>query len=282
MCRVLQVSRSGFYAWLAAKPSNRAQEDERLKIAIKAAHIRTKESYSARRLQPELAAEGFIAGRDRIIRLRKELDISCIQKRHKFKVTTNSKHDLPIAENLLNQDFNTKAPDKVWVADITYIPTKEGWLYLSGIKDLFNCEIVGYAMSARMTQDLTAKALFSAVKQKRPSAGLIHHSDRGSQYCASNYQKILQQFGITPSMSGKGNCYDNAPMESFWGTLKNELVHHQEYKTREEAKASIQQYIEIFYNRQRRHLSLGNISPAAFMENYNKIQNSLELQCVHY
>lgn len=273
MCRVFNVASSGFYDWLHRKPSRRSQEDERLKVAIKAAHKRTRKSYSARRLQAELAADGFQAGRDRIIRLRKELNIHCIQKRT-FKATTNSKHTLPVAKNLLDQNFNPSAPNQVWVTDITYIPTQEGWLYLAGVKDVFTCEIVGYAMSERMTQDLVGRALFRAVQQKRPADGLIHHSDRGSQYCAHDYQKLLKQFGMISSMSRKGNCYDNAPMESFWGSLKNELVHHQRYETRDEAKASIQEYIEIFYNRQRRHSRLGNISPAVFEANYYKMKEA--------
>ncbi len=165
MSRLFGVSRSGFYSWLKRKPSRRAKEDERLKVAIKAAHKRTRETYSARRLPPELAADGFIAGRDRISRLRRELGLRCRQKR-KFKATTNSKHNLPVAENLLNQTFMHSAPNRVWVADITYIPTGEGWLYLAGIKDIFTCEIVGYAMAERMTQDLTSRALFRAVQQK--------------------------------------------------------------------------------------------------------------------
>jgi len=273
LCRVFNLARSGFYAWLHRKPSRRAQEDERLKIAIKAAHKRTRKSYSARRMQTELAADGFPVGRDRIIRLRKELNIHCIQKR-KFKATTNSKHTLPVAENLLNQNFTPSVPNQVWVTDITYIPTQEGWLYLAGVKDVFTCEVVGYAMAERMTQDLVGRALFRAMQQKRPADGLIHHSDRGSQYCAHDYQKLLKQFGMISSMSRKGNCYDNAPMESFWGSLKNELVHHQRYATRNEAKASIQEYIEIFYNRQRRHSRLGNISPAAFEANYYKMKEA--------
>lgn len=273
MCRVFSVARSGFYSWLRRKPSRRTQEDERLKIAIKATHKRTRKSYSARRLQAELAADGFKAGRDRIIRLRKSMGIHCIQKR-KFKATTNSKHTLPVAENLLNQNFTPSAPNQVWVTDITYIPTQEGWLYLAGVKDVFTCEIVGYAMAERMTQDLVGRALFRAVQQKRPESGLIHHSDRGSQYCAHDYQKLLKQFSMVSSMSRKGNCYDNAPMESFWGSLKNELVHHQRYATRDEAKTSIQEYIEIFYNRQRRHSRLGYISPAAFEANYYKMKEA--------
>lgn len=270
MCRVFSVSRSGFYSWLERVPSRRAQEDERLKVAIKVAHQRTRESYSARRLQPELMGDGFVAGRDRIARLRRELGIRCRQKR-KFKATTNSNHNLPVAENLLNQTFTPSTPNEVWVADITYIPTGEGWLYLAGVKDVFTCEIVGYAMSKRMTQDLVGRALFRAVQQKRPGAGLIHYSDRGSQYCAHDYQKLLEQFGIKASMSRRGNCYDNAPMESFWGSLKNELVYHCRYATRSDAEASIQEYIEIFYNRQRRHSRLGYIAPAVFAQRFSKL-----------
>ena len=267
MSRLLEVSRSGFYAWQGRKPSRRQREDERLKVAIKAVHQRSRESYGVRRLQPELAAEGFPAGRDRIARLRQDLGLCCRQKR-KFRATTNSKHSLPVAENVLNQTFTPKAPDEIWLTDITYIATDEGWLYLAGVKDVFTCEIVGYAMGERMTQELTARALFRAVQQRRPAPGLIHHSDRGSQYCALAYRQLLEQFGMQASMSRKGNCYDNAPMESFWGSLKNELVHHQRYATRAQAEASIREYIEIFYNRQRRHSRLGYLAPAVFAQNF--------------
>ncbi len=176
----------------------------------------------------------------------------------------NSQLCKELAENLLDQTFSPSAPNEVWVTDITYIPTGEGWLYLSGVNDVFTCEIVGYAMSKRMTQELTGKALFRAAQKKRPAAGLIHHSDRGSQYCAQDFRKPLKQFKMKASMSRKGNCYDNAPMESFWGSLKNELVHHCRYETRVEDKVSILEYIEIFYNRQRRHSRLGYIAPAIF------------------
>ena len=273
MCRVFRVSRSGYYTWLKRKPSRRTQEDERLKVAIKAAHKKTRESYSARRLQPELAADGFIAGRDRIARLRRELNIRCRQKR-KFKATTNSNHKLPVAENLLEQTFTPSAPNEVWLTDITYVHTDEGWLYLAGVKDVFTCELVGYAMAKRMTQELTAQALFRAVHQKRPAPGLIHHSDRGSQYCAYDYQKLLTQFGMKASMSRRGNCYDNAPMESFWGTLKNELVYQCRYATRADAEASIREYIEIFYNRQRRHSRLGYVAPTVFAQNFRPLQDA--------
>ncbi len=269
MARVLGVSRSGFYAWLQRPPSARALEDERLKVAISAAHRKTRETYGAIRLQSELQAEGFEVGRDRIARLRREMGISCKQKR-KFKATTQSDHHLPVAENLLGQCFEAKAPNEVWHTDITYIATGEGWLYLAGVKDQFTCEIVGYAMGARMTQELVGQALWRAIRYQRPEPGLIHHSDRGSQYCALDYQRLLKQHGLLASMSAKGNCFDNAPMESFWGSLKNELVHHRRYETRAEAEASIREHIEIFYNRQRRHSRLGNLAPAVFAQNFSK------------
>ncbi|WP_108919462.1 IS3 family transposase, partial [Escherichia coli] len=208
-----------------AEPSDRKQSDERLKLEIKVAHIRTRETYGTRRLQTELAENGIIVGRDRLARLRKELRLRCKQKR-KFRATTNSNHNLPVAPNLLNQTFAPTAPNQVWVADLTYVATQEGWLYLAGIKDVYTCEIVGYAMGERMTKELTGKALFMALRSQRPPAGLIHHSDRGSQYCAYDYRVIQEQFGLKTSMSRKGNCYDNAPMESFWGTLKNESLSH--------------------------------------------------------
>ena len=271
LCRVLVVSRSGYYAWRERRPSARSQADERLKVAIRAAHKRTRQTYGVRRLQPELASEGFLAGRDHIERLRRLMGLRCKQRR-KFRVTTNSKHTLPVAENRLGQVFVAERPGQVWVTDITYIPTGEGWLYLAGLKDLCTCEIVGHAMGERMTEDLVTRALRSAVQAKRPPRELIHHSDRGSQYCAQEYRQMLEQFGMLASMSRKGNCYDNAPMESFWGSLKNELVHHQRYETRSEARASIREYIEVFYNRQRRHSRLGYLAPAAFAQTIGQAQ----------
>ena len=273
MARVLGVSCSGFYAWLDRPPSPHALEDERLKVAIAAAHVKTRETYGARRLQAELNEEGFAVGRDRVARLRRDMGIRCRQKR-KFKATTNSNHEFPVADNLLGQDFTAQGPNEVWHTDITYIPTGEGWLYLAGVKDQFTCEIVGYAMGGRMTQDLTLSALSRAISHRMPVCGLIHHSDRGSQYCALDYRKLLDRHGLVASMSRKGNCYDNAPIESFWGSLKNELVHHRHYATRAEAEASIREYIEIFYNRQRRHSRLGNLAPAVFAQNYRKQQKA--------
>ena len=268
ICRALSVSKSGYYAWCNRKPSVRQIEGERLKVAIRAAHERGRGTYGPGKIQEELAeVEKIEAGINRIKRLRQAMNIRCKQVK-KFKVTTDSKHRLPIAPNVLNQNFAVSGPNQVWVSDITYIATEQGWLYLAGIKDLWNREIVGYAMSQRMTQELVGRALFRAVALRRPQAGLMHHSDRGSQYCSNHYQKLMKQFGFIPSMSRKGNCYDNAPMESFFGTLKRELVHHRKYRTRQEAIAEISEYIEVFYNRQRRHASLGNISPAAYLKKY--------------
>jgi transposase InsO family protein len=263
LCELLDVSDSGYYAWRSRRPSRRAQEEARLEVEIKAAHKRTRQSYGPERLQKELKDHGITVGVSRIKRIRKKLGIRCRQKR-KFKATTDSKHDLPVAENLLGQDFQVEGPNRVWVSDITYIPTDEGWLYLAGHKDLFSKELVGYALGDRITKDLVEKSLLRAVAVKRPPKGLIHHSDRGSQYCSSSYRKLLERFGMVVSMSRKGNCYDNAPMESFWGSLKNELVHHRRYRSREEAIREITEYIEVFYNRQRRQAQLGYLSPAAY------------------
>ncbi len=262
LCRVLDVSRSGYYAWQHRRPSKRARENARLEVAIQAAHVRTRHTYGPERLQAELRADGFPAGIGRIKRLRKKLGLRCPHVR-RFTTTTASNHALPVAENVLAQTFVATRPNETWVTDITYVPTAEGWLYLAGIKDLFTCEVVGYAMEARMTTDLVSDALRKAVATKCPRPGLLHHSDRGAQYCAQDYQKQLRQFGMTASMSRKGNCYDNAPMESFWGTLKNALVHDRRYDTREQAQRKLTEYIELFSTRQRRHARLGNRSPAA-------------------
>jgi len=267
MGRILGVSASGYYTWLDRPLSKRAKEEERLEVEIKAAHKRTRQTYGPERLQRDLAEHGIRAGVCRIKRIRKKLGIRCKQKK-KFKATTDSKHSLPVVENLLNQDFEVLAPDKAYVSDITYIPTEEGWLYLAGHKDLCSGRIVGYAMAERMTRKLVCESLLKAVALKRPAKGLINHSDRGSQYCSSDYSDLLEKFGMLPSMSGKGNCYDNAPMEIFWGTIKQELVHHRRYRTRQEAIQDITEYIEIFYNRQRRQAKLGFLSPVAFEQKF--------------
>lgn len=267
LCHVLGVSCSGYYAWLIRPPSKRARDEERLEIEIKAAHKRTRETHGPERLQKDLEAHGVNVGVLRIRRIRKKLGLQCKQVK-KFKTTTNSQHILPVAENILRQDFAVMAPNEAWVSDLTYIPTDEGWLYCAGHKDLFHGKIVGYAMGPRITTHLVEQSLFKAVGTKRPPAGVIHHSDRGSQYCSPKYQKLLQEFGMKPSMSRKGNCYDNAPIESFWGTMKNELIHHKRYKTRAEAMADITEYIEIFYNRERRQKRLGYLSPAVYEKKY--------------
>jgi putative transposase len=263
MSRVYGVSASGYHAWHGRSPSARAQEDARLEAEIRAAHQRNRETYGPERLQEDLKGHGIQVGVHRIKRIRRKLGLRCKQKR-KFKATTNSNHTLPVAPNLLEQNFIAAAPNQVWVSDITYIPTDEGWLYLAGHKDLFTGDLVGYAMSERMTQTLVSQSLFRAVAQKRPPRGLIHHSDRGSQYCSRKFRRLLKQFGMEASMSRRGNCYDNAPMESFWGVLKNELVHHRRFATRAEAMTAITEYIEIFYRRQRKQARLGFLSPAAF------------------
>jgi putative transposase len=273
LCRVFGVSESGYYAWVSRPPSPRNRENARLEQEIQASHQRTRGTYGPSRLQRDLADYGIFVGIDRIKRIRRKLGLRCKQKR-KFKATTNSKHTLPVAPNLLARDFAVSAPNRVWVSDITYIATAEGWLYLAGIKDLFSGELVGYALNERMTKDLVIQALFRAVSKQKPKPGLTLHSDRGSQYCAHDYQKILVQFGMRPSMSRKGDCWDNAPMESFWGTLKNELVHHRQYPTRHQAKQEITEYIEVFYNRQRKQARLGFLSPVAFTKQYfNKLMN---------
>ena len=263
MGRIVQVSKSGYYQWLHRKPSKRVREEGRLEVEIKAAHKRTRETCGPERLQHELKEHGVKVGICRIRRIRKKLGLRCKQTR-KFRATTDSKHAFPVAENLLHQQFEATGPNEIWLSDITYIPTEEGWLYLAGHKDLFTREIVGYAMGNRVTKNLVSQSLFKAVAAKRPGADLIHHSDRGRQYCAHEYRKLTDQFKMRLSMSRKGNCYDNAPMESSWGTLKNELIYHCHYKTRGQAIREITEYIEVFYNRQRRQVRLGYLSPAVY------------------
>jgi len=265
--RVLSVSASGYYAWLDRPLSKWAQEEARLEVEIRAAHRRTRQVYGAEKLQHDLAEHGIRVGICRIKRIRRKLGIRCKQKM-KFKATTDSRHTLPVAENILGQQFKVAVPNKVWVSDITYVPTDEGWLYVAGHKDLFTGNIVGYAMGERLTRNLVSQSLLRAVLAKRPPQGLIHHSDRGSQYCSHDFRSVLKRYGLKASMSRKGNCFDNAPMESFWGTLKQELVHHRRYRTRQEAIQDITEYIEVFYNRQRRQARLGFLSPAAYEQRF--------------
>lgn len=273
LAQVLEVSRSGFYAYRGRPLSLRAQHDAVLKPLILKAHREGRSTYGSTRIQQELAEQGVYVGRDHIHRLRKELSLHCIQNK-KFKATTNSAHDLPTAPNLLEQQFQVDGPGKVYGTDITYIPTNEGWLYVAGVKDFGSMEIIGYSMGSRMTKELVHAALEKALRYRRPEPGCIHHSDRGSQYCAHGYQDLIRKSGMRASMSRKGNCYDNAPTESFWGTLKQELVYHKRFRTRLEAHAAIQEWIEIFYNRIRRHTSLGGIAPARWAEQFYRVRKS--------
>ena len=265
VCRVLSVSFSGFYSWFHRKISPKWLHEARLVVEIKAIHAHSHQTYGAKRIQAELKSKFIFVGLSKIRRLRNLHQIKCKQYRH-FKITTNSKHDLPFADNLLKQSFDITTPNTVWVSDITYIRTLEGWLYLAGIKDLCTKEIVGYSLSERMSKDLVLTALNNAVYQHRPAAGLILHSDRGSQYCSKKYVNRVKQYQMLMSMSRKGNCYDNAPIESFWGLLKNELIYHKQYKTRTQARKDIMQYIEIFYNRQRKQAKLGYLAPAVYAQ----------------
>ena len=267
LSRILNVSESGYYAWMERPPSKHDRDEARLELEIRAADKRTRQTYGPERLQRELAEHNVQVGICRIKRIRKKLGIRCKQKR-KFKATTNSEHVLAVAENLLNQQFMVSAPNEVWATDITYVSTDEGWLYLAGHKDLYTGEIVGYAMGERLTRNLVNESLYRAVSHKRPSKGLIHHSDRGTQYCSLEYRKLLDHFGLRVSMSGKGNCYDNAPMESFWGTLKQELIYHRQYGSRREAMEDITEYIEVFYNRQRIQARLGYLAPVVYEQEY--------------
>jgi putative transposase len=213
------------------------------------------------------AAHGVCVGVHRIKRVRRHLGLRCKQRR-KFKVTTDSRHRLPVAENLLAQRFEAAAPGQAWLSDITYLATDEGWLYLVGHKDLCTRKIIGYAMGACMTQNLVMESLLRAVETTRPASGLLHHSDKGSQYCSHEYRRMLEGLGIKASMSGTGNCFDNAPMESFWATLKTELIFHRRFATRRQASREITEYIEVFYNRQRIQKQLSYLSPAAFERQY--------------
>ena len=263
MCRVLGMSASAYYAWRGRPESRRVREDRRLLVEIKAIHLAKRETYGSPRIHAELKAQGLRLGQNRVARLMRANDIRAKQKR-KFKATTDSKHSHPVAPNLLARDFEATAPNQKWVADITYIPTREGWLYLAAILDLYSRMVVGWSMAGRMTRRLVLDALDMAVGRRRPGPGLLHHSDRGSQYACGDYQEALRVHGMLCSMSRKGDCWDNAPMESFFHTLKTEMIHHQDYQTRWEAKADIFEYIEVFYNRGRRHSILGYLTPAEF------------------
>ena len=264
LCRVLEVSRAGFYAWQGRAPSPHAQADERLGLEIAAIHAESRQRYGSPRVHVELGARGHRASRKRVARLMRQRGLAG-RRRRRFRATTDSRHTLPVTGNVLDRQFAQPAPDVAWVTDITYIPTGEGWLYLAVILDLCSRLVVGWAVSERITRELTLTALDMALIRRRPLHGLVHHSDRGSQYASGDYQAVLAGgAGIVCSMSRRGNCWDNAVAESFFATLKVELVHDASWVTRQVARAELFEYIEVFYNGQRRHSSLGYLSPRAF------------------
>ena len=263
MCRILRASKSGYFAWRDGRESPRRSADRALTTQIARIHHEQRAVYGSPRIHLALRQQGTRVGRKRVERLMRSAGIR-VTPRRRFAVTTDSNHDHPIAANLLAQDFTATAPNQKWVTDITYIPTGEGWLYLAAIIDLFSRRVVGWAMASTMETSLVRSALDMALGNRSPGKDFIHHSDRGSQYASESYRSALRQQGITASMSRRGNCYDNAVIESFWHSLKVELVYRRSFATRSEAEQDIFEYIEVFYNRVRLHSSIGYVSPAAF------------------
>ena len=268
MCPVLTVSISGYRAWKRGGKADRSRlTDAQLLALIRAIHDELKGAYGSPRMVLELRARDFSASKTRVERLMREHGIRARHKR-KFKVTTDSKHKLPIAPNLLDRNFTPSAPNQVWTSDITYLWTDEGWLYLAIVLDLFNREVVGWSLKPRMTADIVTDALTMAWFRRKPAPGVLHHSDRGSQYASVDFQDKLSEYGMTCSMSRKGNCWDNAPTESWFNSFKNERVHGWRWRTREDMTATAFEYIEVFYNRRRLHSTLGYTSPALFLQNW--------------
>ena len=267
MCEVLTVSRSGYYAWSTRQPSIRQKANEELLERIRKVYSQSRRLYGSPRITAELNEEGVRCGKHRVARIMKACSIRAEVKKRRFRRTTDSRHDYALAANLLVQK---KHIDGVWASDITFVPTSEGWLYLAAVMNVKSRKILGLSMSDKLSQELTSVALKAAVGRESPAEGLIHHSDRGRQYASYAYQDLLRGYGITQSMSRSANCYDNAYMESFFGTLKTELVYGERYHTRLEARLSIFEYVEVFYNRQRRHSALGYRSP----EQYEKLLNA--------
>ena len=261
LCDVLGVSPAGYYAWRSRPESRRSAANRHLIDDIKRVHRDTHGRYGSPRNHDELKAQGRGVSLGRIERLMRHLGIRAIMARPRRVHTTDSRHDFPIAPNLLNRNFIADKPNRIWLADITYIETDQGWLYLAAVMDLYSRRIVGWAMEDHLRAELPLAALSMAISAQRPGTGLIHHSDRGVQYASADYRKVMQSVGLQVSMSRKADCYDNAPMESFFHTLKTELVHHRQYATPEEAKRDIFAYIEGFYNRTRRHTAIGYLSP---------------------
>lgn len=264
-CKLLGISPSGYYGAIKAKPSKRALENERLTNCIFDIHRDSRKTYGSPRIRAELTEQGERLSVHLVAKLMKKAGIRAKSKR-KFKATTDSKHKLPVAPNLIDRNFSPKAANQFWASDITYLWTDEGWLYLAVVMDLFSRKIVGWSMAEHMRTELVIDALDMAIKARNPAPGLVHHSDRGSQYASGLYQAKLKAFGMQCSMSGKGQCWDNACVESFFRTLKCEEVFHEKYKTREEARRSVFNFIEVHYNRKRRHSTLGYVSPVRYEE----------------
>ena len=267
---MLGVSKAGYFGWRHRRESHRSGEDRALTTRIQVIHSESRKTYGSPRVHRELRGQGTSVSRKRVERLMRDAGVR-VKPQARFVATTDSDHDLPIAPNLLQQDFSAAAPDRRWVTDITYVPTGEGWLYVAAIVDLFSRRVVGWAMQERMDRSLVLAALAMAVKQRRPDAGLIHHSDRGSQYASDDYRTALVDHGMIASMSRRACCYDNAAMESFWHTLKVELIHRHRFQTRAEAIQAIFEFIEVFYNRVRRHSSIGYVSPVEFERQHSAV-----------
>jgi putative transposase len=268
MCRVLEVAVSGFYAWLHRMPSQRSQQNTGLGERITCLYYANRQVYGSPRIHAALRSEGQACGRRRVARLMRERGLSAKPRKHRTR-TTDSQHAQPVAPNVLNREFTASAPNTKWVTDITAIWTAQGWLYLAVVLDLFSRRVVGWAMDAHRDESLVEQAARMALAQRQPEPGLLHHSDRGSQYTAASYQQLLDQYGIIMSMSRKGDCYDNALMESFFGTLKSECVDRQSFASRAQARQVIFEYLEVFYNRQRLHSSLGYVSPVTYEQQAN-------------
>ena len=277
LCDALSVSQSGFRAWLSGGTRERKRlTDAQALVLIRTIHQEVQQAYGSRRIHAELRGRGYRIGLTRIERLMRDHGIRARHKR-RYKATTDSRHSLPVAANVLDRHFAPDAPNRVWTGDITYIATAEGWLYLAVVIDLFNREVIGWSIKPRMTTDLVLNALSMAWLRRRPAPGGLFHSDRGSQYASQAYQDCLSRYGMTASMSRKGNCWDNAPTESFFNSLKNERVHGVSYATRAEAASDLFQHIAVFYNRRRRHSRLGYLSPTAFLQNWIERQNQQEM-----
>lgn len=263
LCQVMDVSRSGYYRYINAKPSTRQMMQTKLLVEVKALAVQSRFSYGKRRIAKGLQTQGYSVGCYAARTLMRRAGIEC-QQRRRYRVTTQSQHGLAVAANQLNRAFRVAQPDRVWVADITYLWTLAGWLYIAAVVDLFSRRVVGWAMAEHMRETLVNEALCMALGRRQPAPGLLHHSDRGVQYASQNYQSLLQTQGIEVSMSRKGNCWDNAVMERFWGSLKSECTDGKRYVTREQAKADVVDYIEMFYNSKRLHSTLGYLSPLQF------------------